>query len=391
MKNYKIIDVEATIHEKGNPHSELNRLCIYGIGSRGSYNSYPIEYSLDHPYGPILLDIKEQLQQTKLLVGINVKYDLGWGYYYGLEVPDDVLIWDCSIAHYIFTGQTHTYPSMNDLCEIHGIPPKEDKIAKYWEDGIDTPDINLTELIEYNINDLKRTEHIFFSQLKQIPKSLWPLIFNSGKDSQVTAEMEYNGIKYDVEKSKKRGEELTETIQQLDRDLSELVGDLRINWNSGDHISAVLYGGVVKFTEKEDYEFFYADSRKGSRTKSRTVERKVIFPQLVKPLPRSELKKAGYYSTDVKTLSMLKATGKVKKIISLLIKRSALEKEVSTYFFGIPKLIELMAWPDNYIHPQFNHTRTLTSRLSGTKPNPQNIPDSVRECLISRFGLKTQN
>lgn len=388
MKNYKIIDVEATTFQQGHPHSQRNRLCLYGIGSNGDYRSYPIEYSLSYPYGAVLLDIREQLLKSRLLVGINIKYDLEWGYYYGLEIPVDVLIWDCSIAHYIFTGQRHPYPSMNDLCEYFGIPKKEDKIAEYWANGIDTPDINFNELVEYNINDLKRTESIFLKQLEEIPKDLWKLILNSSKDSHVTSEIEFAGIKFDKEKSIDKGNKITSKISEIDRNLSELVCNFSINWNSGDHISAILYGGIVKSVEKEIYEFVYKDLRKGSKLKERKVIKEYSFPRLVEPLPRSELLKEGFFSTDIKTLELLqrqKLSPKAKEIINLLLERTRLETEVSKYYFGIPKLMENMDWPDGYIHPQFNHVRTLTGRLSGTKPNPQNIPEEVRECLVSRY------
>jgi len=382
---YQVIDTEATTFEKGHPYSEPNRLCVFGIGANDDFVSYPIEHSLDYPYGPNLRLVQERLSRSKMVVGLNIKYDFGWSWCYDLVLDDNILVWDCAVAEYISSGQLHTYPSMNDLCDKYGIPQKEDLVSKYWDAGINTPDIPLGEVQEYNINDLKRTEQIFKCQLGDIPKELHKLILNSSKDSLVTSEMEFNGIKYDVETSIKEGGEILRRIEALDQILCGIINFQHINWNSGDHISAVLYGGVVKYSIRESFTFVYKDQKKSPVEKQRWKECLQEFPRLVEPLPRTELKKVGFFSTDVKTLAKLKAKGTTKEIINLLLERSVLEKEVSTYFHGIPKLIEEMRWSTNIIHPNFNHCVTRTSRLSGSRPNPQNIPESVRKCLISRY------
>ena len=85
------------------------------------------------------------------------------------------------------------------------------------------------------------------------------------------------------------------------------------------------------------------------------------------------------------TLLSLKAKGKVKKIIDLLIQRSVLEKINGTYLLGLPKKREEMNWPPNKLHSTLNQCVTVTGRLSSTKPNQQNFADLAKSFCISRY------
>ena len=61
--NHKVLDVETTIFQKGNPFSRQNKLVLVGIGD---YMGMEKE------------KIQEEINNTKLLVGFNIKFDLHW-------------------------------------------------------------------------------------------------------------------------------------------------------------------------------------------------------------------------------------------------------------------------------------------------------------------------
>ena len=118
---------------------------------------------------------------------------------------------------------------------------------------------------------------------------------------------------------------------------------------------------------------------------SRIIKEEIIFPRRIQPLKGSELSKDGFFATNIPTLLSLKATGKTKKIIDLLLEKSALEKINGTYLKGIPKKREEMNWPVDKIHTSLNQCVVSTGRLSSTKPNIQNLADLAKYYCISRY------
>ena len=99
------------------------------------------------------------------------------------------------------------------------------------------------------------------------------------------------------------------------------------------------------------------------------------------------------YSTGKDALDVL-AIHNVPEAV-LLKELAALEKDTGTYYLrtdangkqsGMLQFVE----PDGIVHHQLNACSTVTGRLSGTKPNMQNIPrdgtSKVKEMFTSRFG-----
>lgn len=80
-----------------------------------------------------------------------------------------------------------------------------------------------------------------------------------------------------------------------------------------------------------------------------------------------------------------------------LSRHSALNKEIGTYYIKVdPKtgeakgMLTCVSPIDHIIHHKLNHTSTITSRLSSSDPNLQNIPrddkSEVKKMFVSRFG-----
>ena len=106
--------------------------------------------------------------------------------------------------------------------------------------------------------------------------------------------MESNGIIYDEEGSIRAGNEKFKRIQEIDEHLNSIVcSPTSINWASNAHISAVLFGGVVK----EKYRERYIRNLKGGREKEqeRWSVREIQFSPLTTPLKGTETLKKGYY------------------------------------------------------------------------------------------------
>jgi DNA polymerase-1 len=318
------------------------------------------------------------------LVGFNLKYDLHWLRRYSIDYSHPIP-WDCQIAQFIIECQTNPYPSLEQACEFWGLGKKLDVVrTEYWEKGIDTPDIPWNILSEYAAKDVELTRELYYAQkgyLADKPK-MEKLIELDCLDMLVLQEMEWNGLLYDVDKSLEKADELKVRMQVLESELSNLVASNHINWNSGDQVSAVLYGGSVTYRAKEKVPFTYKDGR--TAEKEKWVDHTIIFPRLVEPLPKSDLKKDGLFQTGSPILKQLKAKGQAKEIITMLIELADLEKQVSTYLEGLPKLINEMGWSDNIIHGNLNQCVAVTGRLSSSRPNMQNNPASIDKLFKSR-------
>src|SRR3990167_3171202 len=126
-------------------------------------------------------------------------------------------------------------PSLNGVCRRLSLGNKSGDIdEKYWSRGIDTPDILEEELRAYLKQDCELEWKLYQWQmeyLKDKPK-LYRLIWNSCQDLLVTEEMEWNGLKFDLELSKRIGDEYLGEITKLDSQLSQIYGRSDINWNS---------------------------------------------------------------------------------------------------------------------------------------------------------------
>jgi DNA polymerase I-like protein with 3'-5' exonuclease and polymerase domains len=279
--------------------------------------------------------------------------------------------------------------SLAESLEFHNLDSKQDYIANtYWAKGIDTTEVPWSELEEYNLSDLQNTLDLYNAQIKYLedfPK-LKRLIELDCYDLKVLEEMEWNGLIYDIEESNRLSKECEVRIRDIYERLSTLVGRSDINWNSPDQVSSILYGGIISFCKKEYRPFVYKNGTE--KLKLRNVVEEVTFERLVEPLPDTELetKKSGAkWQTGAPVLSRLKARGKVKEIVELLVEASDLEKMNGTYYKGLPALISEMDWPDGMIHGQLNQCVAVTGRLSSSKPNMQNNPPEIDLLFRSRY------
>ncbi len=409
MKNVLVLDTEATTYEKGHPFSKPNRLMCVGISFNGTSEYIDIEHS-GEPYLVGLKRLTQLLNQAKLIVGFNIKYDLHWLRKY---LPDIVFprVWDCQLAEFILSHQTFVYPSLEQCSDTYSLPPKLLSIeTDYWDIGIDTDRVPLDVLKERVLSDVEITKELYEKQLPQIlNQGFLPLFTLQCDDLLCLQEMEYNGMVFDEVESLRLGVETTNEIQSIEADLKRLVPHEFINWNSNDHLSAILYGGGINY---EGTENVTKVSKKGKiRNYDRKCIKTIIFPRLVPPLEGTEVKDTKdlsdrdiemlnvkrlaerktpihrVYYTNENVLRSLPARGQAKEIIKTNLRLADLSKLSGTYYFGIPKLIATMAWEGGLIHGAFNQVVARTGRLSSSKPNLQNFAGVIKPLFRSRYGV----
>ena len=374
-----VVDVETTIYEKGNPFSQRNRLCYYG--------AYPEGGSVATYDATELPDFEREFTPETLLVGFNIKFDLHWLRRCGV-VGFNCRVWDCQIAYFLLTAQRHVLPSLDDVCAEYGIKGKTGSLdERYWAFGIDTPEIPRKDVEEYLEGDLRATMEVYQMQRKAFlerPKLL-NLFRLHMQDLLVLEEMEWNGLKLNIDKTNELAEQTKERLKDIEKTLGRYCPTVPINWNSGDQLSAYLYGGVVEVERKEPAGFFKTGLKAG-QLKFKTVVDRHVLPRLVEPHKGSELKKAdleagtGPWSVAEDVLTQLKQIEPVK----LLLERAKLSKLLD-YVGGFPELLATKDWPDNTLHGQYNQAIARTGRLSSSSPNLQNLPDQVLGLIETRY------
>ena len=382
--NYLTLDVETTTTNMGHPFDKNNKLISVGIKKNdGPTVTYDIEYSVD-PYQELLNDIQIAVNEADVLVGFNIKFDLHWLQRYGIDFKTK-RVWDCQLVQFIIMNQSNPYPSLNGTAEYYDLGTKLDEVKEnYWKNGIDTDKIPYDILDEYLKQDVELTYSVFIEQHDMI-QGKERLISLHNQDLLVLQDMEYNGLQYEYDRSLILGNELDEQISKLNKKLHDYHTYDSFNPNSGEHLSAFLYGGNIKERFQQPIGHYKTGTRTGE-VKYKWEERLVEFPRRFIPLEGSELKKEGFYSTNDDTLKRLQGSEESMKILNILLTRATLEKRRSTYYIGVPALVDTMGWTNNLIHGQLNQCVAKTGRLSSSKPNLQNFDGEIKSLFTTRYG-----
>lgn len=363
-------DWECTTHNKGNVYDERNFPVCLGLKVNDEEAYVLWNFFTTH-----------WINSASLLIAFNAKFDLAWLRKSGTW-PIKPRIWDVQIAEFLLNGQTTRYPSLEETCIKYGLGHKEDEVKKeYWDKGINTNEIPGCVLGSYARRDVELTYLAYLHQRQQFEHKphLYRLFNLMCQDLLVLQEMEWNGQKYDVELCNLRSGEVKQEIETIKQQLSLVYPDIDINFGSGDQLSAFLYGGPIFYEETE-----LVGQYKNGKPKYKKVEKQHDLPRLVTPLPKSEIKKEGYYKTDAETLGKLKGPA-AKKFVAPLLRLAELEKLNSTYYEGLhAKNIE-HHWPEGMIHGQFNQVTAQTGRLSSSSPNLQNFSGECLDLFVSRY------
>ena len=367
------LDCETTISNKGNPYDSTNKMVTWSFATEHSSGSHEV----DVPGIQQLVDA-----YGELVVGANFKFDKHWFEKIGVVFQEGARYWDVLIAEFVLDYQRNKFPSLNQAAERFGLKPKLDVVkTEYWEKGIDTDKIPLEILHEYGKYDAELTLKVYQHQQQVMTPKQKRLVNLMGLDLVILCEMERNGLFFNEELCDQRAKEIDEQIDKLNSDLRAIYPTVPINFNSNDHLSAFLYGGVVTEESKEHVGFYKSGAKAGQpKYKNITVEH--TLPRLYTPLKGSEMQKEGVYSTNAQTLQKL--SGK-KGLITKILELAKLDKLNGTYYRGLPKLRKEMNWEHSVLHGNFNQTIAATGRLSSSKPNLQNFASDLQDIFISRY------
>lgn len=259
-------------------------------------------------------DLKAFINRMKVF-GIDVK-----GYLADIELmhyllmPERAHKIEILAASYLDVDLSNQGPLVQaDLFQVLESKQQENKDAEIKEALVLLPlyKVLLAELNESSLIDLYNNMEM-------------PLVY-------VLADMEYVGIKIDVQKLNEYSRILTVELAEIEDSIREMAGDSTLNVSSPKQLGVILY------------------EKLNLTAKAKTTSKK-------------------NYSTDEETLAEL---ADAHPIVAKILEFRNIKKLLSTYIDTLPSLISTTT---GKIHTTYNQSLTATGRLSSVKPNLQNIP-----------------
>ena len=367
------IDFETTTYNKGSPFDNRNQIvCIAYCDTSGGRE-------VIRPHKNALDSLQKRISESDRIVGFNLKFDLHWLRKAGIDFSSK-RVYDAQAAEFVLSGQSHKFPSLNDVSEKYLGRRKIDEVAALWDQGVQTTDIPWETLAAYAAEDVDLTLSVAREQEARTPLFLKNLISLVNQDLLVLEEMEWNGIKFDRAKAVDKANEIELKIAELQWKHSLIHNVPNFNWASNDHLSALLYGGTITETVKVPVGH-YKSGAKAGQVKYKNEEREHKLPRIFKPLKGSETAKGTFSVEEAVLLSLEKGNQELLKDL-LTIKKY--KKELSTYLYGLQNKQDEGHYSD-YIYGQFNQCVAATGRLSSSNPNLQNLSEEAGKCLVSRY------
>lgn len=472
MARYLVYDLETenykTYKRFANPFDPINYVVARGWKCQGDTRNSWAYFTGRGPDNRLHIP-----DDVTLLVGHNIKFDL----LYEWDNPELIAffkrggrVWCTQYAEYLIQGARQDYHmvAMDTIAEVYGGRKKIDEVKALWNMGVKTSQIDRDMLIDYlvgtededrNSGDIGNTEKIFLGQIEKAKKKSMIKMIQTRMDGLcATTEMEFNGLKIDVEEGRTRvkdmGEELIDMDAELDQYIPELPPELVFNWASNTHKSALIFGGTLKYIKKAPYflpdgitvarkqaveqwplfnghptsphdlapcpmhyptifypgqDVYTSGKKKGQgrfkavtvpgEVKEKNQEFHVELPGFTVPEKKWETKMtdaSGHpvYQTSDEVIEELGSRG--IPFLKLMAARQSLVKDLGTYYVRYDEsnneyvgMLTCVMKGSHIIHHSLNHTSTVTTRLSSSDPNCQNIPkegtSAVKKMFHSRF------
>lgn len=264
-------------------------------------------------------------------VGQNLKYDILSLRNYGILVRGK--LFDTMIAHYLLNPELrHGMDYMAETYLKYKTIHIEELIGPRGKNQQSMRDVDKQIVCDYAAEDADITLKLKNILQKEIKQNNFEHLFHEVESPliYVLADMEWTGVRLDLNALAQLSEELTAELQQIESEIIEIAEE-DFNVNSPKQIGEILFD-KMKIIEKPK--------------KTRT----------------------GQYSTSEDELEKLRNK---HPIIGKILEQRGLKKLLSTYIDAFPLLVNPRT---GKVHTSFNQTVAATGRLSSTNPNLQNIP-----------------
>lgn len=262
------IDLETENHEylgsTASPHCPENYVVLVGYAYDDGPRQYQRFNSLEEFKASQWLP---DLTDVWLIVAHNAMYETSWFLCHAREPFEAFLrrggrVWCTMYAEYLLSGQTEMYPPLDEVAPKYGGTHKVDGVKILWEQGHLTSQIDPDLLLEYLIGDegdIENTRRVFYGQYaKAVEYGMLDMFWERFDAAVAYSYCEFFGLYVDravaernLQEQRARIDELRAGLQQL---LPELPEHFEFNWNSDYHLSALIFGGGVKYQTRVPYD-----------------------------------------------------------------------------------------------------------------------------------------
>jgi len=280
-------------------------------------------------------------------IGQNIKFDLLILKNYGIEISGEVF--DTMLAHYVIEPEGKRSMDLMSAKYLGYEPIHiEELIGKKGKNQGNMRDVDVEKVKEYAGEDADITlqlKHILEPQIKE--KNV-EKVFNEVENPlvKVLMDMEYEGVKVDVDFLKEYSKELDREAKIAEESVYRIAG-VRFNLASPKQLGEVLF-------------------------------------EKLKLDPKAKKTKTGQYATGEDVL--IKLSHQFPIVTDILAFRE-LTKLKSTYVDALPELINPKT---SRVHTTYGQAVAVTGRLASNNPNLQNIPvrsdrgKEIRKAFIAR-------
>jgi len=264
-------------------------------------------------------------------IGQNIKYDLLVLKWYGVEFTGPVF--DTMLAHYVIEPEGKRSMDLLSAQYLRYEPIHiEELIGKKGKGQGNMRDVPVEKIKEYAAEDADITLQLKNAFVPQLSKRQVERVFNEVENPlvKVLTDMEFEGIKVDVDFLKAYSVELEREAKQSEESVYQQAG-VRFNLASPRQLGEVLF-------EKLQLD------------------------------PKAKKTKTGQYATGEDVLTKLAVQNKIADDILAF---RQLTKLKSTYVDALPELINRKT---GRVHTCYGQAVAVTGRLASNNPNLQNIP-----------------
>jgi len=231
--------------------------------------------------------IQEVLEETTLLVGHNIKFDLMWLLESGFTY--DGRVYDTMIGEYILNRGIRKSLTLEMCCRDRDIGSKDDAIKEWMDRGISFENIPADIVEKYGRMDVEITRKLFDAQMADFGSLEHKNLLTTAKTMNeflvVLSDMERNGIKINLEELFKVEKEYRAEHKYLEQKIDKIVyrqmGDTKITLSSPEQLSWLIYSMKPKDKKQWARIFNIGIDKSTRRNKKRPQYSRLQFRNLV--------------------------------------------------------------------------------------------------------------
>lgn len=200
------------------------------------------------------------------IVAHNAAFEISWFLTYQRQHFEEFLkrggrVFDTMHGEYIVSDFQSMYPSLDETAPKYGGEHKIDGVKILWEQGVLTSQIDPILLRDYLVNgDIKNTALCFYGQCATFAQRKQMQYVWERMDALLAwAYCEWFGLFVNMPIARKNQEEQEQRIHEIKQELQQYIPKdlpetLDFNFGSDFHMSALVYGGPIKYRKKVPYD-----------------------------------------------------------------------------------------------------------------------------------------